>query len=82
MMLDASDIAMKEAIVWENENFPSVRWEEEKEEVTEGSQGPKEKDAQALVQKITEAGRNTESTIQGCNGAITNREPKNAKSIY
>ena len=59
MMLDASDIAMKEAIVWENENFPSVRWEEEKEEVTEGSQGPKEKDSQALVQKITKADGNT-----------------------
>ena len=59
MMLDASYIAMKEAIIWENEKFQSVRWEEEKEEVTEGSQGPKEKDAQALVQKNTEADGNT-----------------------
>ena len=65
MMLDAPDITMKEAIAWENEKFQSVRWEEEKEEVTEGIQGAKEKDAQALVQKITEAGGNTESTIQG-----------------
>ena len=59
MMLDAPDITMKEAIAWENEKFQSRRWEEGQEEVTEGSQGPKEKYAQAVVQKITEADGNT-----------------------
>lgn len=79
MMPDASDLAMKEAIAWANEKFQSGRWEEGQEEVTEGSQGPKEKDAQALVQNITEADGNIESTIQGCNGAITNREARMQK---
>jgi hypothetical protein len=37
--------------------------------VTECSQGPNDKDAQALVHKITEADGNTESIIQGGNGA-------------
>jgi hypothetical protein len=37
--------------------------------VTECSQGPKDKYAQALVHKITEADGNTESIIQGGNGA-------------
>jgi hypothetical protein len=37
--------------------------------VTECSQGPKDKDARALVHKITEVDGNTESIIQGGNGA-------------
>ena len=45
----------------------------------ECSQGPKDKDAQALVHKITEADGNTESIIQGGNGAIRNRERRMQK---
>jgi hypothetical protein len=37
--------------------------------VTECSQGPNDKDAQVLVHKITEDDGNTESIIQGGNGA-------------
>ena len=48
----------------------------------EGSQGPKENDAQALVQKNTKAGRNTKISIQGCNGAITNREERMKNPSY
>lgn len=79
LMPDASDIAMKEAIAWAKEKFQSGRWEEGQEEVTECSQGPKDKDAQALVHKITEADGNTESIIQGGNGAIRNRERRMQK---
>jgi hypothetical protein len=45
LMLDASVIAMQEAMAWEKEKFQSGRWEEGQEEVIEGSQGPKDKDA-------------------------------------
>ena len=45
----------------------------------ECSQGPKDKDAQALVHKITEADGNTESIIQGGNGAIRNIERRMQK---
>ena len=47
--------------------------------MTKGGQGPKEKYAQALVQKNTKADGNTESTMQGCNGAIKNREARMQK---
>jgi hypothetical protein len=69
LMPDALDIAKKEAIAWAKEKLQSGRWEEGQEEVIECSQGPKDKDAEALVHKITKADGNTESIIQGGNGA-------------
>ena len=45
LMLDASVIAMQEAMAWAKKKFQSGRWEEGQEEVIECSQGPKDKDA-------------------------------------